>query len=231
MGRVTTLVIGLAMLVGIHGKHPVSLRSYEPRSADMPLEHIAVISDSYTTGSAEGGEGPKAWTVRAWQLLSGQGVQVVADVAAEGWAGYGARGNHGNAFQGLTEQAVHPDDELVVFFGSRNDQGIEPMVLAGMARDTFEFARRTAPAAQLLVIGPAWPTFDVPYPVVQVRDTLKTEADAVGAVFVDPIAEGWFVGRPDLIGADGVHPNDAGHAYLADKIVPLIRTELLAIRT
>jgi len=43
-------------------------------------------------------------------------------------------------------------------------------------------------------------------------------------VFIDPLVEGWFVGRPDLIGSDGVHPNDAGHAYLAAKIARLIRT-------
>ncbi|ETB08755.1 hypothetical protein O980_21950 [Mycobacterium avium subsp. paratuberculosis 08-8281] len=49
---------------------------------------------------------------------------------------------------------------------------------------------------------------------------------AAGATFIDPIAEHWFVGRPDLIGADGVHPNDAGHQYMADKIAPLIRTQL-----
>ena len=49
---------------------------------------------------------------------------------------------------------------------------------------------------------------------------------AAGATFVDPIADRWFVGRPDLIGADGVHPNDAGHAYIADKIAPLIGAQL-----
>ena len=47
-----------------------------------------------------------------------------------------------------------------------------------------------------------------------------------GATFVDPIAERWFVDRPDLIGRDGVHPTDAGHAYMADKIAPLIGAEL-----
>jgi phospholipase/lecithinase/hemolysin len=47
---------------------------------------------------------------------------------------------------------------------------------------------------------------------------------------VDPLTERWFVGRPDLIGADGVHPTDAGHAYMADKIAPLIRAQL-PIRT
>ena len=48
----------------------------------------------------------------------------------------------------------------------------------------------------------------------------------MGATWIDPIAERWFVGRPDLIGADGVHPTDAGHAYMADKIAPLIAAQL-----
>ena len=45
-------------------------------------------------------------------------------------------------------------------------------------------------------------------------------------MFVDPIAQGWFVGRPDLIGDDGVHPTDAGHAYMAARIAPLIYDQL-----
>jgi lysophospholipase L1-like esterase len=62
--------------------------------------------------------------------------------------------------------------------------------------------------------------------VLELRDTLRGQAKAIGAVFVDPLAEGWFVGRPELIGADGVHPTDAGHAYMAEKIAPLIRSQL-----
>ena len=54
----------------------------------------------------------------------------------------------------------------------------------------------------------------------------SASARAVGATFVDPLADGWFVGRPELIGADGVHPTDAGQAYMADKIAPLIRAQL-----
>jgi lysophospholipase L1-like esterase len=77
-----------------------------------------------------------------------------------------------------------------------------------------------------LVIGPPWPTVDVPDSVLQIRDVLNAEARAAGAAFVDPIGAHWFVDRPDLIGPDGVHPNDAGHRYLADKIAPLIRTQL-----
>ena len=62
--------------------------------------------------------------------------------------------------------------------------------------------------------------------MLRIRDALKYQAGVAGATFVDPIAAGWFVGRPDLIGKDGVHPTDAGHAYMADKIAPLIRAQL-----
>ena len=63
--------------------------------------------------------------------------------------------------------------------------------------------------------------------MLRIRDALDYQAGLAGATYVDPIAAGWFVGRPDLIGADGVHPTDAGHAYTADKIAPLIGAQLL----
>jgi hypothetical protein len=126
----------------------------------------------------------------------------------------------------LTPAVVRPDDALVLFFGSRNDKGVDPAVLAGSAFDCFLFARAVAPSARLLVIGPPWPTADVPPDVLQVRDVLYGQARAIGATWIDPIAERWFVGRPDLIGADGVHPTDAGHAYMAEKIAPLIAAQL-----
>lgn len=226
MGRVTTFAVALAVLVGIGSRHPVSVRPYELKTADSPLEHVAVISDSYTTGTSEGGTGARAWTARAWQMLRHQGVQVVADVAAEGRAGYGALGDHNSLFRDLIARAVHPDDGLVVFFGSRNDQDVDPAALAGIAHDTLDLAHRTAPSARMLVIGPAWPTADVPDSVLRIRDVLNVQAWTAGAVFIDPIAEGWFVDQPGLIGADGVHPTDAGHAYLADKIAPLMRAQL-----
>jgi lysophospholipase L1-like esterase len=95
-----------------------------------------------------------------------------------------------------------------------------------MTSGAFDQVRRVAPAARLLVIGPPWPTADVPPAVLQIRDVLRMTAGIAGATFVDPIAEGWFVGRPELIGRDGVHPTDAGHAFMADRIAPLIGAQL-----
>jgi lysophospholipase L1-like esterase len=226
VGRFTTFVVTFAVAFSTVGQPSGPTRPHQMTSAGSPANHVAVIGDSYTAGTDEGGEGPNAWTAQAWTTLAHQGTHVIPDVAAEGGAGYVARGNRGSTFGDLTAAAVHPDDVLVVFFGSRNDQGAPPGLLAAAAHDAFDFAHRTAPSARLLVIGPPWPTADPPDAVLQVRDLVAGQAQAAGATFIDPIAENWFVGQPDLIGADGVHPNDAGHSYMAAKIVPLIRAQL-----
>jgi hypothetical protein len=208
------------------GHRTAPARPYQTAARGTPIDHVAVIGDSYTAGTDEGGQGSNAWTARTWLALARQGVQISPAVASEGRAGYVVPGDHGSVFEDLTARAVHPDDALVVYFGSRNDEGVDPLRLAGMAHDTFGLARRFAPSAKLLVIGPPWPTADPPFDVLYVRDTLSGQARDAGATFIDPISEGWFVGRPDLIGPDGVHPNDAGHAYMAEQIAPLIHAQL-----
>jgi GDSL-like Lipase/Acylhydrolase family len=174
VSRLATFVISLALLLGVvcaDPAHPV--RAYHPLTLDFRLNHVAVIGDSYTTGTDEGGLGTKSWTARAWQTLGQRGVRIAADVAAEGKAGYGVPGDLGSVFRDLTARAVKPNDVLVVFFGSRNDQGVDPELLAVRARGTFHLARRRAPSARFLVIGPPWPTADVPVPMLQVRDILN----------------------------------------------------------
>ena len=223
-----TVLTAIAVAPGV--RTPTGLvgppRHDRTRLLDSSVNRIAVIGDSYTAGSDEGGRGANSWTALTWQALAGRGVDIAADVAAEGRAGYGVPGDHGSTFTDLTGRAVRPDDALVVFFGSRNDADVDPAQLTRAVRDTLGLARRTAPAARLLVIGPPWPTADVPGAVLRIRDVVAAGAAAADGQFADPIAAGWFVGRPDLIGSDRVHPNDAGHAYLADMITPLIGGQL-----
>ena len=227
VGRVFSLVLSLAVVVGVLGMGQKPVRHTEIRAMDYAPSRVAIISDSYTTGTDLGGLGPKNWTARAEQALARQGAPVNADVEAEGGAGYGTRGDHGSVFEDLTARAVTPADRLIVFFGSRNDENVDPARLSVLVYGTLQLAKSTAPKAKFLVIGPAWPTADPPEEVLRIRDALGYQAGLVGATFVDPIAGGWFVGRPDLIGADGVHPTDAGHAYMAEKIAPLIGAQLL----
>jgi hypothetical protein len=227
VSRLATVVISAALAAGLvtHGAAPAQ-QPYQPAARGTPIDHVAVIGDSYTTGTDEGGWGPNTWTTRTWLTLARQGLQISPDVASEGRAGYVVRGDHGSLFEDLTGRAVHPDDALVVFFGSRNDEGADPAQMTGTAHDAFDLAHRIAPSAKLLVIGPPWPTADPPFDLLYIRDILSGQARDAGATFIDPISEGWFVGLPELIGPDGVHPNDAGHAYMAEKIAPLIHAQL-----
>jgi acyl-CoA thioesterase-1 len=45
--------------------------------------------------------------------------------------------------------------------------------------------------------------------------------------YVPGVLEGVF-GVPSLMNADGIHPNDAGHAIIADRIEPALRAEIAA---
>jgi len=47
-----------------------------------------------------------------------------------------------------------------------------------------------------------------------VRDAVQT----TGVTFVDPIAANWFDQNPINIAPDGVHPTDAGHAVIAERL-------------
>lgn len=205
--------------------------AHAPQSREVGLtqfvqNRVSVIGDSYTTGSDQGGNGPQGWAPQVWKALTEHGIGVLPTVAAEGGAGYCTRGNRGGVYEDLTVRAVKPSDMLVVFFGSRNDMNVEPTRLSIAMYGTFRLARQIARTADLLVIGPPWPTADPPPEIVRVRDVLKYQAELAGGTFFDPIAARWFVGRPELIGKDGVHPTDAGHAYMAEKIAPLISSRL-----
>ncbi len=227
VSRLATLGIVAAAVVFAAFSHRTAAEwPYQIAARGAPIDHVAVIGDSYTNGTDEGGQGSNAWTARTWLTLARQGVQIAPDVASEGRAGYVALGDLGSTFEDLTARAVHPDDALVVFFGSRNDEGVDPVQLAAKAHATFDYAHHIAPSSKLLVIGPPWPTANPPFDVLYVRDILSGQARDAGATFADPISDGWFVGRPELIGPDGIHPNDAGHAYMAEKIAPLIRAQL-----
>ena len=230
MSRLFTLVLSMALLVGVVAERPAAERHDDTVTLQVAVSRVAVVSDSYTTGSNEGGEGDRGWATRAWQSLAARGLPVMADVAAEGGAGYATRGNRGSVFEDLAARAIKPDDDLVVFFGSRNDERVGAARLTVMVYGLMQMARRIAPRAKFLVIGPAWPTADPPPAILRIRDTLSYQADLAKARFVDPIAERWFVDKPELIGRDGVHPTDAGHVYMADKIAPLIGDQLAGLR-
>jgi hypothetical protein len=194
-----------------------AVASGEPQSEAL---RMLVVGDSFTTASPEA----TVWTELVRADLDAAGRPMAVTVTAGEGTGYAEPGPDGTTFPALAQQAGAGFD-LVIFFGSRHDIAAAPDVSAA-AGAAFAAARAANPEAELMVIGPAWPGPPPGY-IVTNRDALAAAVVPDGAVFVDPLAAGWFSGtEPGLVTPDGVRPTAAGHRYLADLIRPVIEEAL-----
>jgi lysophospholipase L1-like esterase len=209
----------------LYPKTPPAYESrYTPPPPEVPAAIVSVIGDSYTSGSGMGGQGDHGWPALVErQLNPDHPVSILK--GAEGASGYGKPGHNGTDFAAEVPKVVKSNSRLVVVFGSRNNtEHLQDLPAA--VDGTLAAIKVKAPTASLLVIGPAWPVGEPPPEVLEARDIIRTEAVKAHAVWVDPITDGWLVGHPELIGEDGIHPNDAGHVWLAEKIGALIVDQL-----
>ena len=180
---------------------------------------MAVYGDSYS-GDGYGGNMPGGWVSTVGRAL---------DINWANWA-VGGSGyvlpHRGSTFPGAATAHPVPGADVAVVMGSLNDAAQTPQAVYQAAQQTYATIRATSPSAALIVIGPVWPNAN-PYPsLLPVRDAVRTAALEAGATFVDPLQEGWFNGRPYLIGSDGWHPNVQGQEYLATKIRPYVAAAL-----
>lgn len=181
---------------------------------------MAVYGDSYS-GDGYGGNMPGGWvnTVGRWLGINW------ANRATSG-AGYVQTNPEAQTFPIAAAGHPVPDADVVVIMGSLNDAGQTPAAVHQAAAETYATVRANSPTAAVIVVGPIWPNAS-PYPSMwAVRDAVRTAAQEAGLPFVDPLQEGWFNGRPDLIRSDGWHPTVQGQEYLATKIFPYVAAAL-----
>ncbi|MGU3497929.1 SGNH/GDSL hydrolase family protein [Mycobacterium sp. C31M] len=184
-------------------------------------QRVTVIGDSYLSTP------PVPFPDLIWQEFDRRGPKITATVGAEGGTGYTNCGASAKTiYLQRVDRLVSPNDALIVFIGGRNDRYTSPPVLELVVRDTFARAREIAPSAELLVIGPIFPG-DPPAAIGRVSETLRHETEAASGTYVDPVELGWL-SEDNLTKEDGVHPNEAGNQYLANKIGPLIAAQLSA---
>lgn len=186
-----------------------------------PTAHLTVafIGDSYTGGSDMGGNGEQNYTSivaneMGWTTLN----------FAKGGTGYVKSGGPGaqpfEAQQLDDVVAARPD--IVVVVGSRNDIDETEPAITEAAEHLYASLKTRLPDTKLLVVGPIWPG-DAPQAMDRVRSAVLAAATAESVPVVDPIADRWLNdGTADLIGSDGIHPNDAGHAYLAEHMITVL---------
>lgn len=218
LGLVAAVVAGLALTRDTGGDAaatvaPVPTYGSAPSPTPTPERaSIVIVGDDFTTGTAMN-SGP------TWPNLLG----LDADVSALGVAESGYLvGAAGDTFAARAA-SVPATTDVVVFLGGGDDPvGADLQTAAGEA---FAAARTAAPEARLVVVGPPW-TGDpdsVSANMTARRDAIAAAASAAGAVFIDPIADGWFIDREELIGSDGIHPTDAGQTVIADRLRPVLQ--------
>ncbi|MHC6593444.1 SGNH/GDSL hydrolase family protein [Arthrobacter sp. C152] len=193
--------------------------------ASAPAIRVVVIGDSLSTGF--GTSADEAWPVllRSVPLPGNRSVQVTN--AAENGSGYVVPGERGDTFTSEVQAAVGADTDVVVFFGSDNDEGTDPDALREAAASAFAEASVLAPKAVLVAVGPLSGTDEPDPELASVRDFTASAAQDKGVPFIDPIADQWLEGRADiLLGPDREHPSITGQELLRDKMRAVLTTAL-----
>jgi lysophospholipase L1-like esterase len=208
---------------------PPSSKTESQASGDLsPV--IAVVGDSYTTGSLMDSGPASTWSALMAEDLRRDRPELVLSVEAGGGSGYTTGGFRQLNFEQLAQLSMPAEPDLIIVFGSLNDFRSRPSEVKVAARSLMGWLVAERPDATILVIGPPWRNSRVPDNLLRVRDVVRTAALESGANFIDPLAEGWFSGESSsLIGEDDLHPTDAGHRHLAELIRPRVE-QLLASR-
>jgi lysophospholipase L1-like esterase len=184
--------------------------SLAPDRAPIHRRLAVFLGDSYTSGYLGTGEGPGGWPAivsgsQGWRMvnLAEPGVGFVNP----GWT---------SPLQAQVAEAIRLKPDLVILAGGHNDEHYGTDRTARAADTVLDGVRDAFPGAILVVIGPIWYDGSPVPTIVALRDHLRASAAAMGALFIDPIAGRWFAGsNHQLIGADGVHPTNAGHRHIA----------------
>jgi lysophospholipase L1-like esterase len=190
-------------------------------SAAPPLEHASVlwVGDSYTAGI--GATGRKGYPLAVCDRLRWDCV-----LDAQGGTGYLADGhNNSDTFTPflarLDADRARVTPDLVLVDGGRNDERQPPAQVAAAATGYAAGLRAAYPKARIVFVAPTFMHPQTP-DEARIAQLLKGLAGAEHGWVIDPGALGWITsdaqGRP-LLAADRVHPNDAGHAYLADRLI------------
>jgi lysophospholipase L1-like esterase len=110
---------------------------------------------------------------------------------------------------------AHPGLQALVIEGGGNDPASDQIALTNAVTATFDTIKTKAPTAHVYVLGPYSPNGSG-YAVQ--RSIISQSASAHGFVFVDQVAEGWMIGRSDLLWSGNFHPNEAGHDLLGRRL-------------
>lgn len=168
--------------------------------------NVVAIGDSIMAGS--GLNDDEAWLAivaesHGWKLTN---------LASDG-SGFVTVGDDGDTFsdQTIVALSLHPD--VIILSGSSNDLGVSQAVLANATTALIERIHLVLPQTIILTVDAIWGDTDLPGQLSQMDASVKLASARASGAYLDigqPLS-----GIPNLMQADGVHPNVAGQAALA----------------
>jgi lysophospholipase L1-like esterase len=178
----------------------------------------AFLGDSYTTGWTGTGIGRRGWPALVgasfgWRIVN-------RAVAGTGFV------NPGWTRQPVATRVasvIRARPDVVFLASGHNDRRYATGAVARAADAVIDRLRPALPNATIVVIGPIWQDGAPAASIVRLRDHLRRKAAATGALFIDPLAGRWFAGASHrFIKADGIHPDDAGHRFIAGRVLAVL---------
>jgi lysophospholipase L1-like esterase len=207
------------VVVPVSKPHSV-IRTTAAAAIAIPTHGTAVfLGDSYTTGWNGAGIGARGWP----RIVAGEKRWKVLNLAVAG-TGFRNPGWTGQPVRTRVAAAIRAKPDIVFVAAGHNDSRWSVSTTATAARSVIDRLHVALPHAVIVVVGPIWQDGSPPSRCLELRYRLRTMAAAVGGIFIDPIAERWFASRAHrFIGSDGIHPTNAGHRYIAARILVHLR--------
>lgn len=183
----------------------------QPR--DPNATRVAFYGDSYTLGTGASAQ-DKRWST----IISEQ----------RGWSefnpsvnGLGFINNRSRFGAGDEPSQIIADDPDIVFitmglndnfsFAARADD-----IDAQITQD-FTRLKSALPDARFIVVEPFWYTDARPDSLGVISGWVKDAAESIGADYIAG-ASRWIEQHPEWMARDGLHPNDAGYAAMAERM-------------
>ncbi|MGW7327497.1 SGNH/GDSL hydrolase family protein [Streptomyces sp. NPDC054840] len=224
---------------------------YLPPGASMwkpptPAKRFMVLGDSIPGGSSMNtGGGSGTWFARAARPLG------YSDAWNEalGTTGYITAGSTATlGTRAPIDVIPNAPDTLIISAGYNDNGGSQPSI-SSAAASLYSAIKTGLPATTIYVLGCWSPSGSPAASITNTDTTLRTAAAAASLPFISPITGSiynsagtlvathgpWITGTGRVgattgsgnadvyIGTDATHPTDAGHKYLADRIVAAIQ--------
>ena len=164
---------------------------------------------------------------QAWPaLVSAAHGWRLTDLAVSG-SGFVKPGWNGTTYRQQVDSALRLHPQAILLAATRNDREQDPATVTANAERMLRELRERFPKATIVGITGVWGSDEPPATMTHVDEIVGNAVRDVNGTWLDigfPL-----VGHPELVQADGIHPNAAGQQVVARTIESKLRPLDLAL--